>query len=69
MDPEMLRFFKKIINSFFLGFTWVFAVVTFGLFYQWGYINGALRWQPILFYTVTIITLFWLIRYYYKSWK
>ena len=69
MDPEMLRFFKKIMNSFFLGFMWIFGVAAFGLFYKWGYIESTATWQNILFYALSFISFLLLIWYYYKSWK
>jgi hypothetical protein len=69
MDVNPVKFFKKIINSFFFGFLWMFAVITFGLYLKMGFITGALRWQNFLFYPLLVASLFLLIRYYYKSWK
>ena len=69
MDPEMKRYFRKIINSFSVGLLWMLSVATAGLFFRLGIISDGLRWYHIVFYLVLIASLGFLIRYYYKVWN
>jgi len=69
MDPEVKKYFRKIINSFSIGFLWLFLIVTFGLYFQLGFINGKLQWYNYLFYLLLVLSFFFLAKYYYKLWK
>jgi hypothetical protein len=68
-DPEIKKFFKKIILSISLGLMWMMASATAGLYFGLAYSNGRPVIYTILFYTVVAITLFLLILYLYKTWK
>ena len=69
MDPEIKRYFRKILNSFSWGALWLIGVATLGLFFQLGIFTAGIRWYNILFYFILAISLLLLIRYYYKVWK
>ena len=69
MDPELKRYFRKILNSLAMGLLWFFFVVTTGLFFKLGIINNGIQWYNILFYFLLLVSLFLLFRYLYKSWK
>lgn len=69
MDPEMKRYFKKIINSFSFGALWLIGIFTLGIFFQLAIIKNVIRWYNILFYVTLVTSLFFLLRYYYKQWK
>jgi hypothetical protein len=68
-DPEVKKFFLKILNSISLGLLWLMACATAGLYYELGYTNGKPVIYTILFYTGMLISLFFLIRYLYNTWK
>lgn len=68
MDPEVKKYFKKIINSFFVGIFWMIAVATAGLFFNLAPIYNGIKWYNILFYAVAFISLLALIWYFYKVW-
>ena len=69
MDPEMKRYFRKIMNSFSFGAMWLIGVSTLGIFFQLAIIKNGIRWYNILFYCVFIASLWALIRYYCRVWK
>ena len=69
MDPEVKKYFKKIINSFTIGLLWLFLIVTFGLYFQLGFIVGKLQWYNYIFYLFLVLSFLLLIRFYYRLWK
>jgi hypothetical protein len=69
MDPEVRRYFRKILNSFSWGALWLIGIATMGIFFQLGIVTNGIRWYNILFYLILILSLWLLIRYYYKAWK
>jgi hypothetical protein len=69
MDPEVKKYFKKILNSFFIGLLWLFVIATTGLYFELGFATGKLHWYNWLFYFFFLFSFLLLIRYYYKLWK
>jgi predicted ABC-type exoprotein transport system permease subunit len=67
-DPEVKRYFKKIINSFFLFVFWLLLASTAGFFYDLAPIHGPVRWYNILFYVLLALSFAWLMYYLYKTW-
>lgn len=68
-DPEVKKFFRKIINSISLGLLWMMAMVTAGIYFQLGYFDGRPIIYTILFYLVLVVTLVLLLRYFQRIWK
>ena len=68
-DPEIKKFFVKILNSVALGLFWMMACAIAGIYYEFGYTNGKPLIYTIIFYAGMVISLFFLIRYLYKTWK
>jgi cytochrome c biogenesis protein CcdA len=69
MDPEVRKYFRKILNSFGVGFFWMFSIATAAFYFDLAIINDKIRWYNYLFYIIFVITLIWLIRFYYRLWK
>jgi hypothetical protein len=69
MDPEIKRYFRKILNSFSWGALWLIGIATLGIFFRLGLVSNGVQWYNILFYLILIISLYTLLRYYYKAWK
>lgn len=69
MDPEVKKYFRKIINSFFMGLLWLFVIVTSGLYFQLGFIQGKIEWYNYIFYGFFLLSFLLLIRFYYKLWR
>ena len=68
-DPEVKKYFVKILNSISIGLLWLMAMVTAGLYFQLGYRTNKPAFFNVLFYFVLLVSLLFLIRYYYKTWK
>lgn len=66
-DPEVKRFFLKIINSIAIGLLWLMAALTAGLYFGLAYHSNIV--YIILFYVGLIVSLAFLLRYYYRMWK
>lgn len=69
MDPEVKKYFRKIMNSFSAGLLWMMAVATAGIYFRLGLIRNEIAWYTILFYALSLITFLILIRYLYRIWK
>lgn len=69
MDPDIKKYFQKIINSFSLGFLWLFGSITAGIFFRLGYRTERPVIYTITFYVICIAGLAALLRYYYRTWR
>ena len=69
MEPEVKRYFKRIMNSFFIASFWLLAVSTAGLFFQLAYIHDGIKWYNIVFYLLALLSFAWLILYLYRTWS
>jgi hypothetical protein len=69
MDPEIKKYFRKILNSFSWGALWLISIATLGIFFRLGIVSDGIQWYNILFYLVFALSLLILLRYYYKAWK
>lgn len=65
-DPEVKKFFLRIINTVSWGLLWLMACVTAGLYFHLAYGKG---WVTVIFYVMMGITLILLLRYFYRIWK
>jgi hypothetical protein len=68
-DPEVKRYFRKIIASFSFGLLWLMSSVTAGLYFGLAYRTDIPRIFIILFYIGLVASLLFLLRYYYHTWK
>ncbi|MCX8019797.1 MAG: hypothetical protein N2747_04815 [Chitinophagaceae bacterium] len=68
-DPEVKKFLRKITVSLFLGFLWMLAAITGGIFFELGYPSGKPVIYTILFYSGITLALILMLRYFYKIWK
>ena len=68
-DPEVKKYFRKIIYSFFFGLLWLIAGVTAGLYYGLAYRSDKPLIYIIFYYAGLLLSLFLLLRYYYKTWR
>ena len=68
-DPDLDKYFRKILFTIFFGLLWLMAGITAGIFYQMAFFNVVPLIYNILFYAVMVLTLVLLIRYYIKLWK
>jgi hypothetical protein len=68
-DPEVKRYFRKIISSFSFGLLWMMSAVTAGLYFGLAYRKDISVFYVILFYVCFSGTLLLLLRYFYHLWK
>ena len=68
-DPEVKRYFRKIISSFSYGLLWLVTAVTAGLYFGLAFRNDVPVLVNILFYIYLSASLFFLLRYYYRVWR
>ena len=65
-DPEVKKYFRKVLNSISLGLLWLMTMVTAGLYFELAYASGI---YTILFYIVLVVSLGLLLWQYYRIWK
>ena len=69
MDPEVAKYFKKIVRSLIAGLMWLFSNITLGIYFQLAYSDRYAEIVHILFYIWLILSLVLLLWYFYKVWK
>jgi hypothetical protein len=68
-DPQVKKYFRKILNSFSMGLLWLLTCATAGIYYRLAYRHGQPLINVVLFYAAMVISLLFLLRYLYKTWK
>ncbi|TAL46964.1 MAG: hypothetical protein EPN92_05315 [Chitinophagaceae bacterium] len=69
MDPEVAKYFKKILNSLFAGLLWLLLNITGGIYYGFAFNEDGLTIVNVLFYAWLIISLALLLWFYYRVWR
>lgn len=69
MDPEMKRYFRKIVGSFSYGLIFLMFAAMAGIYFELAFVQGGLSAGNILFYLVVLVTFFFLLRYYVRLWR
>ncbi len=68
-DPDVKKYFRKVLYSVFLGLLWLLAGATAGLYFKLAFFNGQPVINNILFYSLYTAALLVLLRWYYITWK
>lgn len=68
MDPEVKKYFRKIINSFSAGLLWMMAAATAGLYFKLAPVYDGLRWYNVVFYVLLAVSFAGLLIYLYRVW-
>lgn len=69
MDPEVKKYFRKIINSFSVGLLWMLTAATAGLYFKLGPLHDGVRWYNVLFYVLLAASFGGLLFYLYRVWS
>ena len=69
MDPEVKQYFMKNLSSISMGLLWMFSIITAGLYFKLGLVDKEWYWYNGLFYTLSLLSFFLLLRYYYRMWR
>lgn len=68
-DPEVKRYFRKILNTISVGLFWMMSAATGGFYFGLAVPEGKVRLGNIIYYVLLLATLGWLIAYFYKLWN
>jgi len=68
-DPDVKKYFRKILNSFGLGALWLLVITTMGLAFRLGIVENGLRWYNVLFYVIFLVSLSLLVLFFYRAWR
>ncbi len=68
-DPEVKKYFKKILYSICFGLFWLMSFVAIGLYAGLAYPKEHSLIAVILFYTIMFTLFCLLMRYYYRAWR
>ena len=69
MDPEVAKYFKKILNSFSMGLLWMLAASITGFYFGLALFDGAVHWYNFVFYILLLLSFGGLLWYYYRLWR
>jgi FtsH-binding integral membrane protein len=68
-DPDVKRYFRKILNTISVGLFWLMSAAAAGLYFGLATPGEHLRVSNIIFYVVLLLTFGLLIRYFVRLWK
>ena len=66
-DPEIKRYFKRILNTVSIGLVWLIFFMTLGIYLRMAY-AGPITIR-VIYWVLALTTFFFLIRYFRKVWK
>lgn len=68
-DPEVIKYFLKILSTISYGLLWLMSTVTAGVYFELGWTGVRPLYAVILFYVIAVAAFILLLRYYYRLWK
>ena len=68
-DPEVKKYFLKILSTISYGLLWLMSTVTAGIYFELGWTGIRPLYAVILFYVIAVAAFILLLRYYYRLWK
>lgn len=68
-DPEVFKYFLKILSTISYGLLWLMSTVTAGVYFELGWTGVRPLYAVILFYVIAVAAFILLLRYYYRLWK
>jgi hypothetical protein len=69
-DPEIKKYFLRIIKSVSMGLMWLMACIAAGLYYELAYTgSGTPLIYVIIYYLCAAASFVWLLIYLYRLWK
>ncbi|WP_132051318.1 hypothetical protein [Pseudocnuella soli] len=69
MDPEVKRYFLKILSTFSMGLLWMFCVATAGFYFKLALVANGWLWYHFVFYAIAFISFLLLLRYFFRLWS
>ena len=68
-DPEVKKYFTRILNTIGFFLLWLMAAVTAGLYFRLAYRTEKPLIFVVLYYVCLVGSLLLLLRYYYRVWR
>ena len=69
-DPGVKKYFVKVLNSICMGLMWMMACATAGIYFGLAFTGtGNPIIYTLLFYSGMALSLYLLVRYYYRTWR
>lgn len=68
-DPEVKKYFRKILSTISYGLLWLMSAATAGIYFELGWKGEKPLYAVILFYVFAVAAFILLLRYYYRLWK
>ena len=69
MEPEVKKYLLKVLNSLCIFLLWSALNVLGGLYWEYAIIHKRLSLYNVLFFTWFILSLVFLIYYFYRTWR
>ena len=69
MEPEVKRFLQKVVWTLSGALLWLTVNIFLGVYKEMAFPEGKLTLWNIFFYVFALITLAFLILYFYRLWK
>lgn len=69
MEDDAARFLKKIVKTLSVALLWLMANATTGIYFGWMIFEGSPRIGNYIYYAIMLLSLVFMIRYFYKVWK
>lgn len=66
-DPEVTKYFRKIMNTVSVGLSWLLSAMTAGIYFRLAYDRPVI--YLIIYWVIVLVTLVLLIRYFYRTWR
>jgi hypothetical protein len=68
-EPEVKKYFLKILYSFSYGLLWLTLNVVGGIYWEHAIIRGGISLYNVAFYAFFLASLAALLYYYYRTWR
>ncbi len=69
IEPDVRKYLLKILHSFSYGVLWITGNITAGFYFGLAFRNEKPIIFMILFYCELVVTLIFLLRYFFRTWK
>jgi len=69
MDPEVARYFRKILRSLFAFLMWLLINITAGIYFKLAYSENYSSFIHVVFFVWLAMSLALLLWYLYKIWN
>ena len=68
-DPDVKRFFIRILNTISIGLLWLLIATTAGFYFKLALPGERPLWVVIIYYVLLVLSLVFLLRYYQQRWN